>query len=438
MGMGPCGSRLTAGSGEADAVSLALSEGFHAGGLYALGLLGLGLALAAGIAALSHQDERAFSAALIYVLLGALGALAMSILDVSPIDPLSDHGLIERLSELALVVAVFSAGLTVERYVRRRSVISVAILLLVVMPLTVALIALFGYYAMGLSFGAAVLLGAVLAPTDPVLAGDVGLGPPGSEPVGEPRFSLHTEAAINDGLASPFVVVGLFIATQGGTSWIGEWIWADVVYAVGVAVLLGASLGVGAAWLVTRARTRGLMSHELDGFAAIALILFVYGLSELVGSYGLIALFVAGVAFRRYEFEHEINAKIHHGAEVAGTLLELLVLLLLGSMLTLDGLSAPGWSGWLLAPLLIFVIRPGLVLATSGPGLASRRERIFLAFFGVRGVAALFYAAIVAGSGALSPGETTVVVWTTIACVVASIFIHGSTMSALRLRLLGR
>ena len=417
---------------------LALSEGFHAGGLYVLGLLGLGLALAAGIAALSQQRERAFSAALIYVLLGALAALAMSALDVSPIDPVNDHALIERLSELALIVAVFSAGLTVERHVRRRSMISVAILIGVVMPLTVALIAVFGYYAMGLSVGAAVLLGAVLAPTDPVLAGDVGLGPPGSEPVGEPRFSLHTEAAINDGLASPFVVVGLFVATQGGTSWIGEWIWADVVYSVGVAVFLGASLGVGAAWLVTRARVRGLVSYELDGFAAIALVLFVYGLSELVGSYGLIALFVAGVAFRRYEFEHEINARIHQGAEVAGTLLELLVLLLLGSMLTRAGLSAPGLSGWLLAPLLIFVIRPALVLGTSGPGLASRRERVFLAFFGVRGVAALFYAAIVAGSGALSVGETKVVVWTTIVCVVVSIFIHGSTATALSRRLLRR
>ena len=96
---------------------LALSEGFHAGDLYVLGLLGVGLALAAGLAALSHQRERAFSAALIYLLLGAVGALAMSVLDVSPIDPLSDYGLIERLSELALVVAVFSAGLTVERHV---------------------------------------------------------------------------------------------------------------------------------------------------------------------------------------------------------------------------------------------------------------------------------------------------------------------------------
>ena len=182
----------------------------------------------------------------------------------------------------------------------------------------------------------------------------------------------------------------------------------------------------------------GFSRRELDGFAAIAIILFVYGLSELAGSYGLIALFAAGVAFRRYEFEHEINVSIHRGAEVAGTLLELLVLLLLGSMLTAAGLSAPGLSGWLLAPLLIFVIRPVLVLGTSGPGLASRRERAFLAFFGVRGVAALFYAAIVAGSGALSETEADVVVWTTIVCVVSSIVVHGTTSTALTRRLLNR
>lgn len=417
---------------------LGLSEGFHAGGLYVLALLGFGLALAVGVAALSHQQDRAFSAALIYVLLGALAALVLNVLGVSPVDPIGDHALVERLTELALIVAVFSAGLTVERHVRRASFLSILTLLLVVMPLTIALIALFGYYAMGLSVGAAVLLGAVLAPTDPVLAGDLGLGPPGTEAVGEPRFSLHTEAGINDGLGSPFVVLGLFVATDGGSSWIGSWLWADVLYAVGVAVLLGLALGRGGAWLITRARRRSLMSTELDGFVAISFVMVVYGLAELAGSYGLIALFVAGISFRRYEFGQEVNVTFHSAANTAGTLLELLVLLLLGSMLTLQGVQVPGWAGWLLAPLLIFAIRPALVLATSAPGLASFRERIFLGFFGVRGVAALFYAVIVAGSGALSAGETSVVVWTTIACVVVSIVIHGVAATPLTKRLLVR
>ncbi len=417
---------------------VALSEGFDVGGLYALGMLALAIALGVGIGALSHQQERAFSAAVVYVLLGALGAVALAVLDVAPIDPIRDHDLLERLTELALVVAVFAAGLTVERHVRRRSVVSIAVLLLVVMPLTMAAIAAFGYYAMGLSLGAAVLLGTVLAPTDPVLAGDVGLGPPGSGPQGEPRLSLHTEAAVNDGLASPFVLIGIFIATQGGTSWIGEWLWADVLYAIGVAAVLGLGMGWGAAWLITRGRERGLISAELDALAALVLVLVVYGCAELAGSYGLLALFAAGFAFRRYEFEHELHHGFHRGAETAGTLLELIVLLLLGSMLTREGLGEPGLSGWLLAPLLILVIRPVLVMATSGPGFASLRERLFLAIFGVRGVAALFYAAIVAGSGALSPAETSVVVWTTLVCVVLSIVAHGIAATPLTRSLLER
>ena len=92
----------------------------------------------------------------------------------------------------------------------------------------------------------------------------------------------------------------------------------------------------------------------------------------------------------------------------------------------------------LLAPLLIFVIRPVLVMATSGPGLASWRERLFLAFFGVRGVAALFYAAIVAGSGALSADETNTVVWMTLVCIVFSILVHGVSATPLTRRLLQR
>lgn len=160
---------------------LALVEGFHLGDLYPLALLALGVALFVAVGALSHQHERAFSAAVFYVALGAIGACALSLLDVPALDPVRDHLLVERLSEFALMFAVFAAGLTVEREVRRRSVVSISILLLIVMPLSILLIAMFGQTMMGLSLGAAVLLGAVLAPTDPVLAGDLGLGPPGAQ-----------------------------------------------------------------------------------------------------------------------------------------------------------------------------------------------------------------------------------------------------------------
>lgn len=414
---------------------LGLAPGWGLGTLYAVGLLFVGVVVLAGVVALSHQAERAFSASIVYVGAGALAAVALGLLDVTPLDPERDAPVLERLAELALVVAVFSAGLTIERHVSRRSWASVAVLLGVVMPLTIALIAVFGMVAMGLSFGAALLLGAVLAPTDPVLAGDVGLSGVGGERYGEPRLSLHVEAGFNDGLASPFVVLGLFAAGRGGSDWLGEWVLADLLFAAGGAVVLGVAAGAGAAWLTTRARDRGLLAHHLDGFVAIAFVLVVYGATEAVGAYGLLAVFTAGFGFRRYEFDHEINAGVHDGAETSGTALELLVLLLLGSMLTTSGLGAPGWAGWLLAPLIVFAIRPALVLATIGRGAMPLRARVFLGFFGVRGVAALFYAAVVVEAGVLSAGEQRTVVWTTIAVVLTSIVVHGLSATPLTRRL---
>jgi len=114
------------------------------------------------------------------------------------------------------------------------------------------------------------------------------------------------------------------------------------------------------------------------------------------------------------------------------------VLLLVGSMLTRSGLAAPGLAGWLLAPLVILVVRPLLVLATAPPRLTDLRGRLFLGFFGVRGVAALFYAAVVSESGVLAAHEQHVVVWTTITIVVVSIVVHGLTAKPLTSRLLGR
>jgi NhaP-type Na+/H+ or K+/H+ antiporter len=415
---------------------VAISLGWQLGDLYALGLAAVGVTVLIGVMALSHQHDRAFSASVFYVAVGALGALAMSLLDVTPLDPEDDHVLLSRLAELALAVAVFTAGLTIERNVERRSWVSITTLLVVVMPLTILAIALFGMWAMGLSFGAALLLGAVLAPTDPVLAGDVGLSEPGGEVLGEPRLSLHTEAGFNDGLASPFVVLGLFVAGREGTGWIGEWLAADLLYAAGAALALGAAGGFAAAAQLTRARDQGLISSEIEGFVTIGLVLVIYGLTEAVGAYGLLAVFAAGFTFRRHEFDHEMHAPVHDGAEVAGKTLELLVLLMLGTMLTTGGLGAPGTAGWLLAPLLLIVIRPALVFATIGPRFMDRRGRLFLGLFGVRGVAALFYAAVIVEAGVLSPGEQRVVVWTAIACVITSVVAHGLGATPLTKRLI--
>jgi NhaP-type Na+/H+ or K+/H+ antiporter len=408
-----------------------LQEGWHLGSLYPLALAAIGVVVLGGVVAMMNRRARVVPASVVYVSFGALGAVALSLLDVAPLDPESDHLVVERLTELALIVAVFAAGLTIERRVRRGSWISIATLLIVVMPLTILIIALFGMWAMGLSFAAALLLGAVLAPTDPVLAGDVGLSGVGGEVYGEPRLSLHTEAGFNDGLASPFVALGLYVATHGGSGWVGAWLTADLLYAAGAALAFGAIAGHAAAALMTRASERRALSGDLYGLATVGVVLVIYGITEALGGYGLLAVFAAGFTFRRYEFDHAVHHSVHQGSEMSGRVLELLVLLLLGTMLTTAGLRAPGVAGWLLVPFLLLAVRPALVLATISPGVMSRRSRLFLGFFGVRGVAALFYAAVVVDSHALDPQEQHVLVWTTIACVVASIVVHGVSATPL-------
>jgi NhaP-type Na+/H+ or K+/H+ antiporter len=415
---------------------LAAERGFSFADPYAIGLAFAGVAVFAAVGALSHQRERAFSASVIYLALGLGAAMIVEILGVRWIDPFENARTIERLAEFALIVALFGTGLKLERALRPRAWISVARLLGIVMPLTIAAVALFGTQVMGLSLGAALILGAALAPTDPVLAGDVGVGPPGDEDEHEPNFALTAEAGLNDGLAFPFVFLGAFVAAEGGSAWLTEWLVADILYAVLAGVVIGAAGGHAIAWSIVRLRERRLMAEMLDGWIAVAAVLLIYGLAEIAGTYGFLAAFAAGVAFRRYEHDHEINRRVHHGAEVVEKFCELGLILLLGSLVTVAGLLEVGATGWLLVPLLLVVVRPlATALAFLGSSTAPG-ERAFIAWFGVRGIGSLYYVAVAVGLGILPKDESQTLFWTVAACVVVSIVVHGVTAAPLSRRLL--
>src|SRR5829696_3670256 len=224
---------------------LAASEGFSFGEAYPIGLLLAGIAVMAAVGALSHQHAHAFSASVIYLLMGLGAALIITGLDIAWLRPADDHTFLEHVSELAVIVALFGTGLKLERPLTWASWAGVARLLLIAMPLTIAAVALLGWAAMGLSAGAAIILGAAVAPTDPVLAGDIGVGPPGDEEEREPNFSITGEAGLNDGLALPFLLLGAFVAAEDGTGWVAEWLLADVVWAVLAGVAVGAAVGYG-------------------------------------------------------------------------------------------------------------------------------------------------------------------------------------------------
>jgi sodium/hydrogen antiporter len=409
--------------------------GFSSGDPYALAQLFVGLVVFAAVIALSQQHERAISPAVVYLVLGAAAAGLVRALGVDWLDPIEDAVLIERLAEFAVIVALFGAGLKLDRPLRWGEWSSTARLILIVMPLTIGAITAFGTAAMGLSLGAAVILGAVLAPTDPVLASDVQVGPPGEEEKEpEPQFALTSEAGVNDGLAFPFVFLGVFIAAEGGTGWIPEWLAADVLYAITVGIGLGAAAGyltaAGARWL----RDRDLLLAQFDGWLSLAAVLAVYGATELVGAYGFLAAFAGGLAFRRHELGHESHSRVHAGAETVEKIAELTLVLLLGSLVTLGGLGSPGVAGWLLVPLLLVAVRPLATMAAFARSSVPLRERAFIGWFGIRGIGSFYYAAAIIDGGVLAEAEAVKVFWSAVVLVGVSIVAHGLTATSLSRR----
>jgi NhaP-type Na+/H+ or K+/H+ antiporter len=404
---------------------LAAEPGFHPGKVDVLVYVLAGVGLLVATIALSNQGGRTFTSAIVYLALGGVAAVTIPLVGGTPFDPIEDASVLEHLTEVVAIIALFGTGLAVDRPLHWRAWSHALRLLVIAMPLTIGAVALFGWSAMGLSFAAALMLGGAIAPTDPVLAGDLGIGPPGEPDDEDTSFALTAEAGFNDGLAYPFVLAGIMLAHHGDDGNLLTWLLSDVVWAIGVGVLLGALIGRGAAALVRKARDRGYMQEYFDAWVGIGVVLTVYGLTELVDAYGFIAAFVAGIGFRRYERGHDMQHGTHRGASIFERLGELAVVLFAASMITLDGLGTPGLAGWALVLLVVFVLRPAAgIVALIGTNLPWR-ERAFAAFFGVRGVGSLFYASVVVTSEALPDEEAAVVLWTVVALAAVSIVVHG-------------
>ncbi len=209
--------------------------------------------------------------------------------------------------------------------------------------------------------GAALILGAVLAPTDPVLAGDIGVGPPGEEREHEPNFSITGEAGLNDGLAFPFVFAGA-VHARARRQRVDRRVAARrrALRARGRRGPRRRRSASAPAPSPSALRDRRLLAARFDAWLAIPTVLVIYGVAEIAGAYGFIAAFVGGLAFRRYERSHDLNVSVHEGAEVVEKVGELVLVLLVGSMITIAGLEVPGLSGWLLVPALLLADPPAL------------------------------------------------------------------------------
>ena len=335
----------------------------------------------------------------------------------------------ERLTELVVIISLMGAGLKIDRPFGWRSWIITWRLLALAMPLTIAGLAALAYGLLGLSWATALLLAAALAPTDPVLASDVQVGPPLSGEEDETRFALTSEAGLNDGLAFPFVLLAVALASDApGEGWFLHWLGTAVLWKIGVGIAAGFAVGWALGRLVFHIPNRAKLSRTGDGFVALGITCLAYGLTEMAGGYGFLAVFVAGLAVRSAERNSRYHEKLHDFAEQLERLLMMALLVVFGGALTAGGLlDALSWEGVLFALVAIFLVRPlsGFVgLVGSG---CPRDERAVISFYGIRGLGSVYYIAYALQHAEFESPET---VWSTLAFVVlVSVVLHGATVT---------
>lgn len=353
----------------------------------------------------------------------------------SPPVPI-DTDLVLRLAEASVIVSLFGVGLKIDR-IPKWSTWSVPTRLLVIcMPLSIGAVALLGHHGLGLPVATAVLLGAVLAPTDPVLASDVQVGepleamehPPDEEPEDEIRFGLTAEAGLNDALAFPFTYLAIRMSKDGTDpgAWLGEWLLVDILRRMVVGIVVGVIVGRLLARVLLELSTETARDRTLTGVGALAATFLLYGASETLGGYGFLSVFIGAMALRLWEREHDTHISLHVVAEQSEQLMLVVILFGLGGALVSGVLDPLGLDGALLVLAVVFVIRPALgMLSLVGSPRVSGRDRFVVAAFGVRGVGSIFYLAYAMAEGSFDGrGQLTAIV---AAVIALSILVHGVT-----------
>jgi NhaP-type Na+/H+ or K+/H+ antiporter len=401
---------------------------------------------------------------IIYLLAGVvIGPLALGLLEVNLID---DWKFMEHLTEVAVVVSLFAAGLKMRMPLRDSAWRAPVLLATLTMTVTVGLITLLGWWALSLPLGLAVLLGAVMAPTDPVLADDVQVKTPDDKD--RLRLMLTGEAGLNDGTAFPFVLLGVGLAGAaagvdlhglGAFGW--KWLVVDVIYKVAGGLLLGWFGGCLLARFAIWCRRRYHDEIGTDALLSLGLIALLYGAALAIDTYAFLAVFAGAVAFRRIELdvnadkteaqamdeakqadvEQEAESPQHAPAilmrdqmEVADTLEKLVQVTLVvpvGAMLSMRLLGSP--TPWLAALVAIFVVRPLAVYLTAWRCDIRWEQRAMTAWLGIRGIGTLYYLTHGFGLGVVKefPDQSRLLADVCLATITLSVIIHGISVTPL-------
>ena len=420
--------------------------------VFTLGCIIVGTLLIAKTLGGSFITRLPLSAAMVYLAVGiAIGPWGWGLLKL---DAIKNTVLLERLTEVALLISLFTSGMKLELPFKDKRWHIPVQLATVSMLLTVGAVTVVGVWFLNLPVGAAVLLGAILAPTDPVLASDVQMADPSDRD--RLRFGLTGEGGLNDGTAFPFVMLGLGLL---GVHELGDMLWrwwaVDVLWAVAGGLALGYAMGtvVGRAIIYLRTQRREALGS--DEFIALGLIALTYGLALLTLTYGFLAVFAAGLALRRIDDPIAVatqvpksetselsaenlratgtNAPAHMMRQVERfnsqleSFAEVAIVLVVGVLLaTVTFRSDVLWF----VPLLFLLIRPVSVVAGLVGTDVKPIQRRLMAWFGIRGIGSLYYLLYAISHGIAVPLAQQLLS-ITLAVIVTSVIAHGISVTPL-------
>ncbi|MFC3726147.1 cation:proton antiporter [Neoaquamicrobium sediminum] len=360
----------------------------------------------------------------------ALGAGLFSIPQVTdePL-PMDFPEITERFTELVVIIALMGAGLKLDRAFSYRNWAVTWRLLGITMPLGIAAITVIGAWWLGLPWIIALLLGASLAPTDPVLASDVQVGPPRTGEEDEVRFGLTSEAGFNDGLAFPFVnlAIALGLASATGEPWLIGWIGHSVIWEIGAGIAGGWIVGQVFGWLTFHVPANTKLAKTGDGLIAIAATFISYGLTEMIQCYGFLAVFVTALTLRHSQREHDFHRDMHNITEQIERLTMMVLLLLFGGALVSGLLTPLTWADIVAVVVILIIVRPVTGLIGLVGLKAPWTEKLTISFFGIRGVGSFYYLAYGLNHMEVDGGER---LWAIVGLVVLlSIVMHGLTVT---------
>lgn len=409
-----------------------------------IGVLMLGRGLTSTILARSP-----FSSSIVYLAVGLIAG--PMVLNLFRFDPITEAPLLEILTEVAVLISLFSAGIKMPVPITVKQWTRPVLLAWLSMILTVALVAAFAYVVFKFPLGLAILLGGILAPTDPVLATDVQSRHPGDKD--HLRFNLTCEAGMNDGSAFPFVMLGLGLLglhDLGDSGW--KWITLDVLWATSAAIAIGILSGVLLAQIGWKLRGTELKHEILDDLVGLGLIALAYGISLSIGAWGFLTVFFAGVALRQRELKlselrsqkTKLNSQDENPPELDSNtstppiisiealvfgahlerLSEMLLVFLLGGMLAFQFWN---WQSVGLAMFLFLVARPLSVYISLAGTNTTWKLRSMIGWFGVRGIGSIYYLMYAIQHG-LDKTHANQLTQLTLVVITLSIILHGTSV----------